>query len=52
MTIELCRSVLDGNGMPDEWQTWVLVPIFKEKNDVRNCDAYIGVKLFEHAMKK
>ena len=29
----------------------MLVPIFKEKGDVRNCNAYKGVKLLEHAIK-
>ena len=29
----------------------VLVPISKGKGDVKNCNAYRGVKLLEHAMK-
>ena len=29
----------------------MLVPIFKENGDVRNCNTYRGVKLLEHAMK-
>ena len=37
--------------MPDEWQTSVLVLIFKEKGDVRNCNTYREVKLLEHATK-
>ena len=37
--------------MPDKWQTSVLVPIFKEKGDVRNRNTYRGVKLLEHTMK-
>ena len=49
--VELCQRVLDGKGMPDQWQTSVLVPIFKKKGDVRNCNTYRGVKLLEHAMK-
>ena len=32
--MELCQRVLDGIGMPDEWKTSVIVPIFKEKGDV------------------
>ena len=27
--VEFCQRVLDGKGMPDEWQTSALVPIFK-----------------------
>ena len=37
--------------MPDEWQTSVLVPIFKGKGDVKSRNTYRGVKLLEHAMK-
>ena len=49
--MELCQRVLDGKGMLDEWQTSVLVPIFKGKGDVGSCNTYGGVKLLEHAMK-
>ena len=49
--VELCESVLDGGGMPDEWALSVVVPIFKGKGDARSCGAYRGVKLLEHAMK-
>ena len=41
--VELCQHMLDGKGMPDEWQASVLVPIFKGKGDVRNCNTYRGV---------
>ena len=49
--VELCQSVLDERGMPDEWALSVEVPIFKGKGDAINCGAYRGVKLLEHAMK-
>ena len=49
--VELCQRVLDGKGMPDKWQTSVLVSISKEKGDVRNCNTYRRVKLLEHVMK-
>ena len=48
---KLCQRVLDGKGMPEEWKTSVVVPIFKGKGDVMDCGAYRGVKLLEHAMK-
>ena len=47
----LCQRVLDGRGMPDEWRTCVVVPIFKGKGDVISYGLYRGVKLLEHAMK-
>ena len=35
--MELCQRVLDGRGMPDEWKTSVIVPIFKRRGDVMSC---------------
>ena len=49
--MELCQRVLDDRGMPGEWQTSVIVPIFKGKGDVMRSGSYRGVKLLEHAMK-
>ena len=48
---KLCQRALDGKGMPEEWKTSFVVPIFKGKGDVMDCGAYRGVKLLEHAMK-
>ena len=41
---KLCQRVLDGEGMPEEWKTSVVVPIFKGKGDVMDCGAYRGGK--------
>ena len=49
--LQLCLQVLDGKGIPDEWKTSVVVPIFKGEGDVMNCGSYRGVKLLEHGMK-
>ena len=49
--VKLCQGVLDGKEMPDRWQTSVLVPIFQENGDVKNCYFYRGVKLLERAVK-
>ena len=48
---KLCQRVLDGKGMPEEWKTSVVVPIFKGKGDVMDCGAYRKGKQLEHAMK-
>ena len=47
----LCKHVLHGNEMLDEWQTSVLVLIFKGKRNVRNCNSYRGLKLLEHTVE-
>ena len=38
---KLCQRVLDGKGMPKEWKTSVVVPIFKGKGDVMGCGAMV-----------
>ena len=48
---KLCQRVFDGEGMPEEWKTSVVVPIFTGRRDVMDCGAYKGVKLLEHATK-
>ena len=49
--MELCQRVLDGRGMPYEWKTSVVVPIFKGIGGVMSCGSYRGVKLLEHTIK-
>ena len=48
---KLCQRVHDGKGMPEEWKTSVVVPIFKGIRDVMDSGAYREVKLLEHTMK-
>jgi len=49
--MQLCQQVLYGNGIPDEWKTSMVLPIFKGKGDVMTCGSYKRVKLLEHGMK-
>ena len=49
--MELCRRILDGNGMPEDLAASVAIPILKGKGNIINCGMYRGVKLLEHAMK-
>ena len=48
---ELCQQVLNGKGIPDEWKTSVVIPIYKEKKGVMNYESCRGIKLLEHALK-
>ena len=41
--LQLCQRVLDGKGIPNEWKTSVVAPIFKGKGDVMNCGLYSKV---------
>ncbi|KAG5581992.1 hypothetical protein H5410_052619 [Solanum commersonii] len=37
--------------MPDEWRWSTMVPLYKNKGDIQNCNNYRGVKLLSHTMK-
>jgi hypothetical protein len=37
--------------MPDEWRWSILVPIFKNKEDVQSCTNYRRIKLMSNTMK-
>ncbi|KAK3506016.1 hypothetical protein QTP70_003118 [Hemibagrus guttatus] len=47
----LFNRVLESEKMPEEWRRSVLVPIFKNKGDVKSCSNYRGIKLMSHTMK-
>ena len=49
--IELCHRILDRKGMPDDWSTSVVIPIFKGNGHIMNCGMHRGVRLLEDAMK-
>ena len=39
------------NGIPDIWKKSKLIPIFKNKGDILECNNYRGIKLMSHFMK-
>ena len=47
----LFNKILTSEKMPGEWRRSMLVPIFKNKEDVQNCNNYRGIKLMNHSMK-
>ena len=49
--MKLSQRVHGGKGMPEDWKTSMMVPIYKGKGDVPNCNAYRGVKLLQHGIK-
>jgi hypothetical protein len=48
---KLFNLIFQSNKMPDEWRRIILVPIFKNKEDVPSCTNYRGIKLMSHTMK-
>ncbi|KAJ8709706.1 hypothetical protein PYW08_009710 [Mythimna loreyi] len=45
------NKLLQEEAIPDEWCNSSLVPIFKNKGDVLECNNYRGIKLMSHTMK-
>ena len=45
------NKLLLEEAIPDEWCNSSLVPIFKNKGDVLECNNYRGIKLMSHSMK-
>nr|XP_009774273.1 PREDICTED: uncharacterized protein LOC104224347 [Nicotiana sylvestris] len=37
--------------MPEEWRWSTLIPLYKNKDDIQNCNNYRGIKLLSHTMK-
>ena len=37
--------------MSDEWRLSTLIPIYKNKWDIKNCANYRGIKLMSHTIK-
>jgi hypothetical protein len=48
---KLFNLIFRSNKMPDEWRRSILVPIFKNKEDVQSYTNYREVKLMSHTMK-
>ena len=51
---ELLTHILQqimANGIPDSWKKSKLIPIFKNKGDILECNNYRGIKLMSHFMK-
>ena len=52
LTKEYNRT-MESETMPEEWRDSVLIPIFKNKDDVESCSNYRGgIKLISHTMKQ
>lgn len=51
-TVEFLTGLFNKNlkseAMPEDWKKRVLVPIFKNKGDIKSCGNYKGTKLMNH----
>ena len=48
---KLMNSLPKGERIPDEWRKSVLMPIYKDKGDSKECGNYQSIKLMSHTMK-
>ena len=49
--VNFFNRLLPGKKMPDEWRRSMLVPLYKGKGDIKECENYQGIKLMSHFMK-
>nr|QQJ42582.1 chitinase 6-2 [Sogatella furcifera] len=47
----LMNRIFHKEKIPDCWRESVIVPIYKEKGDIQDCNNYRGIKLMSHTMK-
>ena len=48
---ELFNVIFKTVKMPREWRTSTIIPLYKNKGDVLDCNNYRGIKLLSHTMK-
>ena len=51
MLLDLLQKIFEQEKMPEEWSDSMIVPIFKEKGDIQDCENYRGIKMIYHTMK-
>ena len=49
--MKLYNRMMESGRMPEEWRDSILIPIFKNKDDVQSCSNYRGIKLISHTVK-
>ena len=48
---DLFEKIYEQEEIPEEWRKSFIVPIFKDKGDIQDCNNYRGIKLMSHTMK-
>ena len=48
---ELFNVIFRTGKMPSEWRPSVIIPLYKDKDDIQDCNNYRGIKLLSHTMK-
>ena len=45
------QGIYEQEKIPTEWIDSVIIPIYKEKEDIQDCEIYRGIKLMSNTMK-
>ena len=51
MLLDLLQKIFEQEKMPEEWRDSVIVPLFRQKGDIQDCENYRGIKMISHTMK-
>jgi len=49
--MELFNVIFRTAKMPKEWRPSTVIPLYKNKGDVQDCNNFRGIKLLSHSMK-
>ena len=49
--VELFNIIFRSTKMPREWRFSTIIPLFKDKRDIQDCNNYRGIKLLSHTMR-
>jgi len=49
--IELFNIIFTTAKMPREWRSSTVIPLYKNKGDIQECNNFRGIKLLSHTMK-
>ncbi|XP_063597249.1 uncharacterized protein LOC134773932 [Penaeus indicus] len=50
-THKILKKIWNGENIPEDWRTSILVPVYKQEGDVLECGNHRGMKLLEHLLK-
>jgi len=48
---ELFNVIFRTAKMPREWRASIVIPLYKNRGDIQDCDNFRGIKLLSHTMK-
>ena len=49
--MELFNVIFRTAKMPEEWRSSMVIPLYKNKGDIQDCNSFRGIKLLSHTMK-